>query len=362
VEGKGVLLVENGLIYNAVAPPGGGRVSTIPVESGKIVKKGDVLAILERPDLLEKIQLQKNYVDKLKKEQVELRETADRELKARHSYIEQQKNVITNTLQNEQKNLKDIQDLLTLKEANFKKGLVVWQDIESTRRDFYGAKDRIEQLQVQFTQLTTQEDDFKEQWRQRLKDKDLLILGEELKLSTMQSELNVSKNVTSPVDGIVISVNTSLGKMVPDGGSVATITSLGEGLDALIFMLPKDGERVFKDMDALVAPVTIIKEEYGSMRGRVLNVSEFPEAAETITAVLHNEELTKQFIAQGAPTAVRIRIERDTSTYSGYKWSSSDGPDKKISPGTLAEARITVKEQPPITLIVPAFKKLFGIS
>src|SRR5437016_6274350 len=46
VEGKGVLLVENGLLYNAVAPTGGGRVAKILVEPGETVKKGDILANL----------------------------------------------------------------------------------------------------------------------------------------------------------------------------------------------------------------------------------------------------------------------------------------------------------------------------
>lgn len=362
VEGKGILLVENGSVYNAVAPPGGGRISDILVQEGQEIKKGDIIAHLERPDLLEKLQLAKDYVERLKREQVELTQTSKKELATRHKQISQQTNTLERSLETESKNLKDIETLLNLKEENFKKGLLVWQDIENTRRDYYSAKDRSDQLQIQLTQLKTQEDEFKDQWRQRLKDKELTILAEQLKMNNMAAEVSISKTVVSPAEGIVISVNTAVGKMVPDGGSVVTITSLGEGLDALIFMLPHEGQRVASGMAALVTPSTIEKEEYGSMKGKVLSVSEFPQAAEAIIALLHNQEMAKQFVESGAPTGIRIRIVRDSNTFSGYQWSSSRGPNKKISPGTLAEVRITVREQPPISLIIPAFKKLLGVS
>ncbi|MBP9764090.1 MAG: NHLP bacteriocin system secretion protein [Gammaproteobacteria bacterium] len=362
VEGKGILLVENGSVYDAVAPPGGGQVADILVRPEQKIKKGDVVARLERPDLAEKLQLTKDYVEQLKHEQMKLSQTSKKELAMRHEKISQQTGTLERSLETEGKNLKDIETLLNLKEENFKKGILIWQDIENTRRDYYAAKDRLEQLQNQITQLKTQEDDFKDQWRQRLKDKELTLLAEQLKMNNMAAEVTVSKTVVSPVDGIVISVNTSVGKIVPDGSSVVTITSLGEGLDGLIFMLPHEGERVTPEMTALVTPTTIEKEEYGSMKGKVLSVSEFPQAAETIIALLHNQEMAKQFVESGAPTGIRIRIMRDPNTFSGYQWSSSKGPNKKISPGTLAEVRITVRKQPPISLVIPAFKKLLGVS
>lgn len=362
VEGKGILLVENGSVYDAVAPPGGGQVADILVRPEQKIKKGDVVARLERPDLAEKLQLTKDYVEQLKHEQMKLSQTSKKELAMRHEKISQQTSTLERSLETEGKNLKDIETLLNLKEENFKKGILIWQDIENTRRDYYAAKDRLEQLQNQITQLKTQEDDFKDQWRQRLKDKELTLLAEQLKMNNMAAEVTVSKTVLSPADGIVISVNTSVGKIVPDGGSVVTITSLGEGLDGLIFMLPHEGERVTPGMTALVTPTTIEKEEYGSMKGKVLSVSEFPQAAETIIALLHNQEMAKQFVESGAPTGIRIRIMRDPNTFSGYQWSSSKGPNKKISPGTLAEVRITVRKQPPISLVIPAFKKLLGVS
>lgn len=362
VEGRGLLLVENGTVYNAVAPPGGGRVLQILVKVGNPIKKGESIAYLDRPDLKEKIELQKEYVERLKHEQNDLIQISTRELEARHQSIVEQNQILINTVDIEKENLKDIEYLLKFKEENFKKGLVVLQDIETTRRDFYTAKHKTEELQIELEKLKTQEADFKEQWRQRIKDKELMILAEQLKLHDLESELNVSRIVTSPADGLIISLNTSLGKMVASGDSIISIASPGIGLDAMVFMKPHEGQRVAVDMKALVTPTTIEKEEFGSLTGKVLSVTAFPEATEAIIAALHNPELAKQFSESGAPVGIRVRIEKDPKTYSGYKWSSSEGPKVKILPGTMADVRITVREQPPITLIIPALKKLFGVS
>lgn len=362
VEGKGILLTEDGLVYNAVAPPGGGRVVKILVEPGTLVQKGEIIANLERLDLLEKIALAKRYVEHLKKEQQALTNTAKQELANRHQDLQQQRNTLKLTIETGTKNLNEIEVLLKVKEINFKKGLLTIMDMESTRRDLYAAKQNIKQSQIQLKQQDIQEDDFKEQWRNRLQDKADIILSEQLKVHNMESELNVSENVTSPAEGYILSINTAVGKVVSDGGSIATLASHGTGLDAIVFMEPNQGQRVNTGMAALITPQIIEKEEFGSLKGHVLTVSPFPVANETLVAALQNPELTKEFTDSGPPTAIRIRIERNPNTFSGYQWSSSRGPDKKIIPGMLADVRITVREQPPLSLVIPTLKKLFKVE
>jgi len=362
VQGLGLLLVENGAVYNAVAPSGGGRVDLIVVQPAQTVHKGAVLAQLARPDLAQKLELQKAYLERLKQAQVQLQQAADKELVARHAYIKDQDEALKRNIVIQTQNLKDIEKLLAFKEDNFKKGLMILQDIEVTRRDYYAAKQMLGQTEIQITQLKAQTDDFEEQWRQKLKESELAVLSEKLKFSNMQTELQVSKTVMSPADGMIISINTAVGKMVPEGGSIASIATLGEGLDVLAFMMPKEGEKVMPGMTALVTPANIEQEEYGSMQGTVLSVSTFPEGSDVITAMLHNEDLVKQFEKSGSPIGIRVRIVRDPKTFSGYKWTSSKGPEKKITLGNLADIRITVREQPPLSLIIPTFKKLFRVS
>lgn len=362
VDGKGVLLTENGLVYTAAAPEGGGKVERILVKVGNEVKENDLLAVLERPELAEKVNLANTYVEQLEQEFKSLKDIAKKELTTRHDDIQKQETIIENALVVENKNLSEIERILKIKEEYFKKGTLMLLDLETTNRDYYSSKQKIEEYHVNLSQLKTQEADFIEQWRQRLEERELNLLSETLKRDNLRAELENSKNVLSPVDGILINIDTSVGKVIESGASVANIASLGEGLDVVVFMLPQDGQRVAPGMMALVTPANIQKEEFGSMLGEVLSVSTFPEGLEPIMAVLHNQVLTKQFLESGAPTAIRARIKRDAKTYSGYKWSSSQGPQQKVTPGMVADIRITVREQPPFSLIIPAIKKLLRIE
>jgi len=54
-------------------------------------------------------------------------------------------------------------------------------------------------------------------------------------------------------------------------------------------------------------------------------------------------------------------MERAADTPSGFRWSSSRGPDTIIGPGTLCSAQIVTRKQKPITLVFPFLKKLMGL-
>jgi HlyD family secretion protein len=69
---------------------------------------------------------------------------------------------------------------------------------------------------------------------------------------------------------------------------------------------------------------------------------------------LANEQLVREFLADGTPVEVRIQLEPDPSTPSGYRWSSSSGPPFAINSGALCQATITLSEQRPINLVFPS--------
>ena len=72
-----------------------------------------------------------------------------------------------------------------------------------------------------------------------------------------------------------------------------------------------------------------------------------------MAAVLHNDTLVKRFSHEGAPYAAVVRLQRDATTASGYRWSSGKGPPIRLSSGTLVRAEVTTREQPPFDLVVP---------
>jgi HlyD family secretion protein len=60
----------------------------------------------------------------------------------------------------------------------------------------------------------------------------------------------------------------------------------------------------------------------------------------------------------GAPFELIVELERDASTPTGFRWSSSRGPEAEINTSTLADAQITVRSIHLISLAIPALESL----
>ena len=80
-------------------------------------------------------------------------------------------------------------------------------------------------------------------------------------------------------------------------------------------------------------------------------------------SVVGNPELADQLIGQeGGKIEVVARLNSDPSTFSGYQWSSSDGPDLQLTLGTTTTARVSVEERAPITFLLPILREWSGID
>jgi HlyD family secretion protein len=75
-----------------------------------------------------------------------------------------------------------------------------------------------------------------------------------------------------------------------------------------------------------------------------------------------NEVLVNTLTHNGPVTEIRVRLQEDARTHSGFAWSSSRGPLIDISSGTFCSGRIITRIQRPITLVVPFLKDKLGAS
>jgi HlyD family secretion protein len=138
----------------------------------------------------------------------------------------------------------------------------------------------------------------------------------------------------------------------PDGTSAPN-----SALEAIIYMSAAEGKKVKKGMSVEVAPSTVVREEYGAIIGTVAAVAEYPTSAEAITTRLGSRELASSFLQTiDTPLELRISLTLDSSTQSGYKWTSPKGPPETILQGTLCQAWVTTRLRAPISLVLPLFR------
>jgi len=259
-----------------------------------------------------------------------------------------------------------MQELLILRKDAFKQGIEIRQNLEETYQEFYTIQNEVEGYHATLIQMEVDFNSFRDQWSERLRDLNLKIGDAELKLTTLQKRLQISRTVLSPVAGTVADIQAAVGSIINEGIPLVSIASDGEGIDALIYMASQNGKRVKPGMTALIFPNTVEKEEFGGIQGEVISVSAFPTTAQAMLSYLQNQELVKSLTSTEhsteAPIAVRVHLLNDANTFSGLKWSSSKGPKQLITPGTVVNANITIRKQAPITLVIPVLKQVTGIQ
>ena len=74
---------------------------------------------------------------------------------------------------------------------------------------------------------------------------------------------------------------------------------------------------------------------------------------------LKNKQLVQNLSNNAAPIEIAVELERDPSTFSGYKWSSSKGPSIKINGGTLTQADVEVRDLPLLSLVIPPLRQFW---
>ena len=114
-------------------------------------------------------------------------------------------------------------------------------------------------------------------------------------------------------------------------------------------------------MQALVAPSTVQPQEHGFMKSTVTYVSEFPVTQGGMMMTVKNMQLVQGLLSQGAMFEVFVEFEEDENSYSGFSWTSANGPEILINEGTSCMGKITVKNEAPIAMVVPAVKKFFDL-
>jgi HlyD family secretion protein len=168
--------------------------------------------------------------------------------------------------------------------------------------------------------------------------------------------------VVSPIEGRVLEIKVSPGSVLNVGTPVIVVETEGATLDAILYVAADRGKSVKPGMEVRLEPSTVKREEFGTMVGIVVSISEFPITPQGMAAVLHNDSLVTRFSKGGAPYTASVRLKRDDNTVSGYRWAVGKGPALRLTSGTLTKAEITTRERRPIELIVPMLKRLTGIT
>jgi HlyD family secretion protein len=110
-----------------------------------------------------------------------------------------------------------------------------------------------------------------------------------------------------------------------------------------------------------VSPLNVQQSQYGFIRGRVASIAESVATYNDMLRVLGREEFVQSILSQAIMVEVRIELERDPETVSGYLWSSKTAQSIQLQTGTPCYASVTIKEERPISRVFPIFGLLLPV-
>ena len=221
--------------------------------------------------------------------------------------------------------------------------------------------DRQAQLQELNTKYKRLEQESLETFNHR--NKEVQEIGREI--IKLEQQLTESSRILSSQDGCILELMATVGQVVQPGSRLGNMrVGREEKLGLAIAYFPiKDGKQIKPEMTISITPDTVQRERFGGIIGKVTALSPLPVTAEGTAALIGNSEVAKNLTGEtGVAIQVTVNLETDDHNPSGYKWSSSKGPNSKITPGTTATVRVTIEERAPITFLLPFLRELVGMK
>jgi biotin carboxyl carrier protein len=175
-------------------------------------------------------------------------------------------------------------------------------------------------------------------------------------IDALNQRLADASAVVAAQDGRVVQVRVAAGDVVAAGTPIVTIERTGKvkSLEAVLYVDSQRGKMVTPGMDVEISPDVMGADS--TVLAKVTAVDSFPSTREGLIHALHNEQLVDAFLQEtgGIPIAVRAELQTSQNSPSGYKWSSGNGPNLKLTSGTLCTGAVTIATQRPISLVFPA--------
>jgi HlyD family secretion protein len=360
-QAEGIFVSSGGRVVEAVAGASG-RLASVEVVVGDRVTRGQAIARVTQTEIEQR---HRDAIEVHRERQSEhevLKAKIEAELTLKEQNFIKLEQAFNQIIKATEQRINYLRTDLANLEGLLEKGYTTRRNVEDRRRELTEAQQRKEDTQNEILKLREQRTDLESQRQHDLQESQFRLNDARRLVDQLAGELGRNTQVLSPIDGRVLEIKVSPGSVLSVGTSVIAVETEGMTLDAILYIAADRGKSVKPGMEVRLEPSTVKREEFGTMVGRVMSVSEFPITPQGMIAVLHNDALVTRFSKDGAPYAAMVQLQRDDSTVSGYHWAVGKGPSVRLTSGTLTKAEITTRERRPVELVVPMLKQLIGVT
>ncbi|MBD2489588.1 NHLP bacteriocin system secretion protein [Aulosira sp. FACHB-615] len=421
IEGRGVLIYPRKVV--PLQSKNSGQLTNVNFKVGDSIKKGQVLAIIDQSDLRQQLEQQKAKLTQLEsqdqaansifkqrlaqdaqsiqqqrqylQQRIQELQTLTPVLKTRdNTSLEQQRKSLKQNLQRfqalspvfrrrmeirqklfqqegvfsadealqaEQEYLENLQNI-----SDIETQLKALDVTETQKQKEYGENiSTISDLQAQLKKLDSEQASQAQQDLENTNNRKKEIQEVKREIAKLQLQVGDNSKIISQYNGRVLETTVAQGQVINAGTRLANIEveNPDSKLVSLAYFSVAEGKKIQSGMPIQITPETVKRERFGGIVGKVINISNFPTTKEAAINEIGNSEVVEGLVSQKNEGFIQVfsEIQNDAQTFSGYKWSSSKGPQMKISSGTTTIVRVQVEERAPITFVLPILRSLSGI-
>ena len=360
IAGQGAI-VRHGEVRNVVTSSAG-VLSHLDVRVGDHIHVNQVLGSIEQPSVVKRLELSKRELAQAEQTRTDTFQlgTAQSQLQIAALHMKER---------NAEQQIVRIGEQITLAEDQARvveglqqKGLVTRKQVVDARQQVAALQTELANRHAEIDQL--QSDRFG--WEKKPLGNDVAerehILELQGNVEALEKDLQLQTLVVSPYEGEVLEVQVSSGERVQAQTPVVSIQPEVNNLEVVAYIPSLRAKEVRPGMEAQVSPSIVKREEYGFMRGRVLSVGAFPATKAALMHNFENETLASALSGSSAITEIHVAILPDSSTATGFRWSSSKGPPILLSSGMLCGVQVVTLRQRPAELFLPFLKGQVGLN
>lgn len=173
-------------------------------------------------------------------------------------------------------------------------------------------------------------------------------------VAALRTADGTARTLTSQFAGTVVGLGVSVGQVVASGARMAFVERTDAPNDEVVAMLFVTGDNTSGlhagtsvDLSVSSAPAG----QYGLLRGRVSSVSPYPLTSGQLDGLVGGPLAARKYFKAGPPLLVLVHLTRDSSTKSGYAWSTKSGPPFRPQTQDAVTGTIEVHSQTPFNLL-----------
>ncbi|MGH9522023.1 MAG: NHLP bacteriocin system secretion protein, partial [Terriglobales bacterium] len=357
-----------------------GKITGLNLHVGQEVHAGDVIATLDQSELRKELEDNRARVALLEKQDREKTAIETREMQSESEAASEQIKALamqTASIVQARKNAEIIAPVLkrrldAVNEA-VRAGIEapISSEVVGLQKEYLDNQNAPLRLQAELNGIDSQRqslqsklDDLKRTVTEASTARRNEILQLRNMIAVAEVRLRGNAEVVAGGSGRILEVAANPGQVVSPGMRVASVELQNSPADLVyVSYFPIGyGKRIRPGMPIEVTPDTVTREEFGGILGQVVSVSPFAVTKEGASVQLGNPELAERLLHDGPAIEVVSTLKPDPNTRSGFRWSSSRGPELAITAGTTGNGSVMVEKRAPITYVLPFLRRSSGMD